>query len=214
MKRFLSIFIFGLLAFPPFTSGQNENPPEKLTSPAILLQDDGMVYVDGFYIDIYEYPNYEGAMPKVGVSWEEAQKLCQKQSKRLCTEGEWQQACAGTQNFLYGYGQAFESGRCNTPYLKSGVWKRDQGTARSGSFEGCTSDYGVYDMIGNVWEWTDGSYARTDNWRVVRGGSWFHNVNLARTDARYGRFLTPDYRLDLIGFRCCRSGSKLGDSSD
>ena len=60
-------------------------------------------------------------------------------------------------------------------------------------------------MIGNAWEWTASWYSHTDRWRVVRGGSFFHNVNLARADTRYGRFLDPDYRLDLVGFRCCRS---------
>ena len=46
---------------------------------------------------------------------------------------------------------------------------------------------------------------RSDRWRIVRGGSFFHNVNLARADARYGRFLDSDYHLDLVGFRCCLS---------
>ena len=69
-------------------------------------------------------------------------------------------------------------------------------------------------MLGNVWEWTADRYVPNQDWQVVRGGSWFHNVNLARVDARYGRFLDPDYRLDLIGFRCCRSASPLEESSE
>jgi len=63
-------------------------------------------------------------------------------------------------------------------------------------------------MVGNVWEWTDGFYDREQRWRVVRGGSWFNNLNFARADGRYGPGLAPDYRLDLIGFRCCRDADK------
>ena len=66
---------------------------------------------------------------------------------------------------------------------------------------------GSYDMIGNAWEWTASWYSRSDRWRIVRGGSFFHSVNLARADTRYGRFLDPDYRLDLVGFRCCLSAA-------
>ena len=160
-----------------------------------------------FYIDKYEYPNQHGTLPKVEVTWVEAESLCAAQGKRLCTEQEWQKACTGPQNFAYSYGENFEPGRCNTRFAVDGVWQRGPGLAPSGAYEGCTNAYGVYDMIGNAWEWTASWYSRSDRWRIVRGGSFFHNVNLARADARYGRFLDPDYRLDLVGFRCCLSAT-------
>jgi formylglycine-generating enzyme required for sulfatase activity len=169
-----------------------------------------MARVDSFEIDLYEYPNQAGVVPTTGVTWEEAQALCRAQGKRLCRDDEWEAACRGPQDYLYGYGPRFESGRCNTPYLESGAWRRGRDVAPSGRFGGCTSAFGVHDLIGNVWEWTDGWYDRDRSWRVVRGGSWFHSVNLARADVRYGRYLTPDYRLDLIGFRCCRSAPADG----
>ena len=184
--------------------------------PAALLQagedgppasgPDGMVRVDDFWIDRYEYPNVEGEMPRVGVTWLEASKLCAARGRRLCTEREWELACRGPGDFVYGYGPEFEPERCNTPFRGAdGAWVRDRGTAPSGAHADCGNDYGVGDMIGNVWEWTDGWYDEESGWRVVRGGSWFHNVNFARADARYGRLLVEDYSLDLIGFRCCRS---------
>ena len=114
-------------------------------------------------------------------------------------------AARGRQGLSYGYGSEYEPGRCNTPYLSSsGEWHRG-GTAASGQYQGCESDYGVADMIGNVWEWTDGWFDTTRSWRVVRGGSWFNNVNFARADGRYGSHLTADFAVDLVGFRCCRS---------
>ena len=175
-------------------------------SPALAGGEEGMALIDNdFYIDIYEYPNRPGVLPKVDVTWREAETLCTAQGKRLCSEQEWQKACTGPHNYMYSYGDTFKSGRCNTPFEVDGVWQRGQGLAPSGGYENCANDFGVHDMIGNAWEWTSTWYSRPDLWRVVRGGSYFHSVNLARADVRYGRFLDPEYRLDLVGFRCCRS---------
>ena len=166
--------------------------------------DAGMIELAGFSIDRFEFPNTAGALPTVGVSWDEAQELCASRGKRLCSEREWESACRGPENFRYGYGNEYEPRRCNVPFLHEGRWIRS-GPAASGLHPECASTQGVHDMIGNVWEWTDGWYDADRRWRVVRGGSWFNNVNFARVGGRYGLRLTPDYRLDLIGFRCCRS---------
>ena len=179
-----------------------EKPALPATAPS--GEDTGMVHIDSFAIDIYEYPNREGTLPLVDVTWSQAQELCRAQGKRLCTESEWERACRGPEAYLYSYGDVFEPGRCNTPYQEGDRWQR-QDLAPSGRFEQCSNSYGVSDMIGNVWEWTDGWYDRAQGWRIVRGGSWFHNVNLARADSRYGRYLDADFHLDLIGFRCCQS---------
>jgi formylglycine-generating enzyme required for sulfatase activity len=194
-----------LLALPGLAAGQEEEEGRQRESPRPLLKDSGMVRIEEFYIDVYEYPNQQGLRPKVNVTWREAEALCAARGKRLCTEQEWQKAATGPQNHPYGYGPEFEPGRCNVPYLENGLWKRGPGLAPSGAFARCASQYGVHDMIGNVWEWTSTWYSQADQWRVVRGGSFFHSVNLARADTRYGHFLGPDYRLDLVGFRCCRS---------
>ncbi|NKB70555.1 MAG: SUMF1/EgtB/PvdO family nonheme iron enzyme [Candidatus Latescibacteria bacterium] len=168
--------------------------------------DAGMVAIDGYLIDVYEYPNIAGAAPKVDITWAQAQSLCQARGKRLCSESEWEEACRGPDNFAYGYGPEFDQNRCNTAYRVGEVWRRDRGTTSSGAFAECTNGYGVYDMIGNVWEWTDGRFNQEQkDWHVVRGGSWFHSVNLARASSRYGHHLDEEYSLDLVGFRCCRS---------
>ena len=148
------------------------------------------------------------SLPVEKVTWFEADEYCRKVGKRLPTEVEWEKAARGSQNYLYGYGPDFEPGRCNTPFRgEDGAWRR-LGTTTSGSHPQCASDYGVVDMIGNVWEFTDGWYDETEGWHVVRGGSWFNSLNFARADGRYGRNLSPEYSLDLIGFRCCRSVEK------
>ena len=179
---------------------QSPAPEGASDSPEVLLGD--------FWIDRYEYPNIAGHMPQVDVSWEEASQLCIDGGKRLCTEIEWERAARGTENFDFGYGPEFEAQRCNTPSPDGDRWKRNNGTVPAGGFENCSTPTGVHDLIGNVWEWTEGWYDRQAGWRPVRGGSWFHNVNFARADGRFGHYLTADYRLDLIGFRCCRPATQ------
>ncbi len=180
-------------------------PTLGLAQTAADSTDAGMVDLKHFSIDIYEYPNQRGIKPQTNVSWTEARNLCNAKGKRLCSEGEWETACRGPQNLLYSYSSTFEAKRCNTPYPSGAGWIRTHGKVASGDFVGCTNELGIHDMIGNVWEWTDSLYDRQHNWHVVRGGSWFNNVNFSRADGRYGRFMDPNYTLDLIGFRCCRS---------
>lgn len=176
-------------------------------SPPDSTGDGGMVLIDNFFIDVYEYPNQRGALPTVDVTFGQAEELCQAAEKRLCTEQEWQRAATGPENYPYGYGETFESGRCNTPQQRNGEWMGGAGLAPSGAFAQCSNSYGLHDMIGNAWEWTASWYSQQQRWRAVRGGSYFHNANMARTDARYGRFLDGEYHLDLIGFRCCRTAA-------
>ena len=83
-----------------------------LALPTLVAADvEGMVLIDdAFYIDMYEYPNQRGTLPKVDVTWGEAESLCAEQGKRLCTEQEWQKACTGPQNFAYSYGDRIRVG--------------------------------------------------------------------------------------------------------
>ena len=66
--------------------------PEPGRSPELAGDDAGMVRVDNFYIDVFEYPNRLGALPRVDVTWAEARDLCGEQGKRLCAEAEWERA--------------------------------------------------------------------------------------------------------------------------
>ena len=84
-----------------------------------------------------------------------------------------------------------------------------------GSYQNGQSVYGVYDLVGNVWEWTNSLYRSypyidTDgrenpvsaDLRVIRGGSWFYDEILVRSSARSK--VEPSATAIDIGFRCAR----------
>ncbi len=149
----------------------------------------------GYCIDRYEYPG-RGRRPKRNVTFYQAKKLCESKGKRLCTEKEWERACKGGRNYRYPYGNKFNDKRCNTR-RKSG---ENRSVTSSGRYRGCRSRYGIYDMSGNVAEWTSSRYRRGSS-RTVRGGA----ANRPDWDVRCAsrRSLSPSRRKSTVGFRCC-----------
>jgi sulfatase modifying factor 1 len=151
--------------------------------------------VGGFYIDVFPYPNEEGAIPLTNVTNEEAAKLCAERSKRLCSELEWERACKGPDNRIYEYGDGYRPEPCGTgtsPALRP-----------TGLRVGCRSDFGVRDLHGGVWEWTRSPFGRgTARGLIsVRGGNAPAGELAGRCANTIGR--PPDLRSPTIGFRCC-----------
>lgn len=153
------------------------------------------VILDGFYIDRFQYPNEEGAIPMTGVSQEEARGLCAERGKRLCSELEWERACKGPDNRKYEYGDRYRESICETGKLAQ--------LRPSGLRVPCQSDFGVHDMHGSAWEWTDSPWQRGhDDGRVtLRGGNDRAGELVAR--CANGRPENPETRSGVIGFRCC-----------
>jgi hypothetical protein len=157
------------------------------------------VIVGAFYMDLYPYPDEEGAIPLTNVTREDAAKLCADRSKRLCSELEWERACKGPDNHTYEYGERYRPDVCGTGGVPS--------LRPSGLRVGCRSDYGVWDMHGGAWEWTRSTFRRGTpaNLATVRGGNAPAGELVGRCANAIAR--APETKAPNIGFRCCAGTS-------
>lgn len=146
-----------------------------------------------FCMDTYEWPNQKGAKPKTDVSLKEAVDFCAAAGKELCSSEQWSSACKSSKGSAYAYGSDYQENYCNTAANASD---------RSGYNPNCRSWDGVYDLSGNVWEWTS-TPARNKSYNLVAGGSWDSRSASACGERKYSFF--PQNQYPMVGFRCCKS---------
>ncbi|MBI3072647.1 MAG: SUMF1/EgtB/PvdO family nonheme iron enzyme [Deltaproteobacteria bacterium] len=155
------------------------------------------VKVDDFCVDVFEYPGYRGAMPATRVSFGEAQGICERALKRLCSEDEWERACNGGRKIRYPYGDEFDADTCNS----ADATGAPRNVAPVGEYRGCRSPSGAVDMSGNVAEWTAATSAQGAKLGAVRGGSSLRPDYGVRCASRLRK--PAGERSGEIGFRCC-----------
>lgn len=186
--------------------------------------------------------------PVVGVSWEQAQAFCAWRTKlfkeslnlpagidiepfRLPTEGEWEYAARAGKNenkFPWATDELQNNKGCFLANFKPGDGDYTEDghiiTSRVGSF--APNEFGLFDMAGNVSEWTSTMYSESGpsqmsdmnpelrynaaiedpyamKKKVVRGGSWKDVAQFIRSDMR--TFEYQNEARSYIGFRCART---------
>ena len=177
-------------------------------------------------------PDYAQAPdhPAVHLTWGDAAAFCDWAGGRLPTEAEWEYAArAGHDARLYWWGDeptrdyanfgAMEC--CSGAVGGADAWLN---TAPVGSFP--PNDFGLHDMIGNVWEWVDGWItlrhpdgplvdprpAAAGYLRVMRGGSWLNFPAVLRLSVRLP--FAADGHTGNVGARCARDAQVLAVSAE
>ena len=162
-----------------------------------------------------------GQQPAINVTWDDAQRYVAWLSKmtgkpyRLLTEAEYEYATRAETQTAYPWGDDIGKNNANCNGCGS-KWDNRQ-TAPVGSFK--PNAFGLYDMVGNVWQWVEDCFhnnyngAPTDGsawieggnckFRVVRGGAWDFSADLLRSALRY-RYAAGG-RSYYLGFRVGRT---------
>jgi len=225
--------------------GKESAPSSLIPAGKFIMGDDEEspqreIYLNGFYIDTYEVtvsqyakflqatggvnppeeweeanPEKAGALPVIGVSWNDADAYCRWAGKRLPTEAEWEKSARGNDERSYPWGNDKPS-KARANFGKSSESPYRGGLSAVGKHDAGKSPYGVQDLAGNVAEWvadwfTEG-VSTTDlrnpkglasgTARVIRGGGWHDPPDRIKSTRRM--YAQPENRADDIGFRCAR----------
>jgi len=153
-----------------------------------------------------------GPLPVAFVTWFDAEQYCKWAGKRLPTEAEWEAVARGGKGNEFPWGNVFAAKKSNT-----GEEDWEYGVAPVGSYQSDKSEFGVYDLAGNVSEWVadwykpyPGSDYKSENFgeqfKVFRGAGWggssgHYALELFQRTG-YRANLPPDAANADLGFRC------------
>ena len=226
-------------------------PSDLLTKKIICIYPDTLVWRRDFQFSFndpmlhmyFKHPGY-AEYPVVGVTWEQAHAFCNwrtmlfnshsstpAQDYRLPTEAQWEYAARGGRKmamYPWGGNYARDGKGCFLANFKPyrGAYNDDTGTTTTKVAQYRPNDFGLFDMAGNVAEWTNSAYQTTSNTtvhdlnpdysymarkadpdilkrKVIKGGSWKDISYFLQCGVR-----TYEYQYEsrpYIGFRCVRA---------
>ncbi len=212
--------VFGHYPGEPFDGFRHEEEIKAGNKLYMPLQGEGLrLTFDGNeFSSMDAYSNH----PVTMVTWFGANSFCQYNGWRLPTEVEWEKAARGTE-LVDGRGRPFPWGleieRNNANYYSSfdvfvKLFGKLGNTTPVGFYNGRTYDgyqtldsaspYGLYDMAGNVAQWTGDDYPY-QHYRYLRGGSFYsYEVDLRTWKSNSAG---PQYFGPAVGFRCARDSN-------
>jgi len=210
--------VFGPYPGDPFDGYKHEEKIEAGDQLHYSLEEAAArITLDGKnFSSITEYANH----PVTMVTWFGANAFCEYYGWRLPLELEWEKAARGTELDENGHGLAFpwgyeiERNQANF-YSSFDLFEKIYGklgnTTPVGLYNGDTyggyetedqaSPYGLYDMSGNVWQWTGDDYHK-QHYRYLRGGSFYSfevDLRVWKRDSAGPTYFSPD-----AGFRCAQ----------
>jgi formylglycine-generating enzyme required for sulfatase activity len=149
----------------------------------------------------------DARFPVVCVSWQQARQYCAFKGKKLPTEAQWEYAALAGREATYAWGNELpDPSRCA---------REEMHPKKTGSFS--PNPWGLYDMTGNVAEWTGDHYQpdyyaesepddpkgpEVGQYRVLRGGGWYSGNAQLRIKNR--QWFDPNFGEISIGFRCAK----------
>lgn len=182
----------------------------------------------------YAARSARAAVPQAYISRNDAAAACQLAGKRLCTGREWVKACRGSADTIHPYGPKEARGRCNSgkahlPSVLFGLHSTAMNAhanynnpllnqthgylAKTGEYADCVSDFGTFDMEGNLHEWvadqppnapSSGPRSRA----VFMGGFYSSTADHGPGCQHVSRRHSPVYHDYSTGFRCCMNLSR------
>lgn len=197
----------------PFQGVKHEEKIEAGDWPWVTVNTLGahLNFQDGKFLSQSGFENH----PVNAVTWFGANAYCQANGWRLPAEAEWEKAARGTDKRAYPWGDSIDADQANYYHSRDPfetTLGKQGDTTPVGYYSGKTyadgyttldspSPYGLYDMAGNLWQWTGDDYPGV-HYRYLRGGSkadYAYNMRVwSRNNA------APQTVSINFGFRCAR----------